>query len=63
MVALLRRYFDAPAVTTDMIVGFPGETEEEFGQSLDLIRRCAFAAMHIFPYSNRPGTPRRATLS
>ena len=56
-VALLRRYFDAPAVTTDMIVGFPGETEEEFGQSLDLIRRCAFAAMHIFPYSKRPGTP------
>lgn len=40
-----------------MIVGFPGETEEEFAQSLDFIQRCAFAAMHIFPYSKRPGTP------
>ena len=56
-VALLRQHFDAPAVTTDMIVGFPGETETEFEQSLDFIRRCAFAAMHIFPYSKRPGTP------
>lgn len=56
-VSLLRKHFDAPAITTDMIVGFPGETEEEFTQSLDFIRRCAFAAMHIFPYSKRPGTP------
>ena len=56
-VSLLRKRFDAPAVTTDMIVGFPGETEEEFSQSLDFIRRCAFSAMHIFPYSRRPGTP------
>ena len=53
----LRRHFSLPAVTTDMIVGFPGETEEEFSQSLDFIRRCAFSAMHIFPYSKRPGTP------
>ena len=56
-VSLLREHFDAPAITTDMIVGFPGETEEEFSQSLDFIQRCAFAAMHIFPYSKRPGTP------
>lgn len=56
-VSLLREHFRDPAVTTDMIVGFPGETEEEFTQSLDFIRRCAFAAMHIFPYSKRPGTP------
>ena len=56
-VSLLREHFDAPADTTDMIVGFPGETEEEFSQSLDFIQRCAFAAMHIFPYSKRPGTP------
>lgn len=56
-VSLLRRHFDAPAVTTDMIAGFPGETEEEFAQSLDFIRRCAFSAMHLFPYSRRPGTP------
>ena len=56
-VALLNQYFDHPTVTTDMIVGFPEETEEEFGQSLDFIRACGFAQMHIFPYSVRPGTP------
>ena len=56
-VSLLRRYFDAPAITTDMIVGFPGETEEEFSQTLTFIQKCAFSAMHIFPYSKRPGTP------
>ena len=59
-VDLLRKHFDCPAVTTDMIVGFPVETEEEFAQSLEFIRRCAFAAMHIFPYSRRPGTPAAA---
>ncbi len=56
-VALLRKFFPNCAVTTDMIVAFPGETEEEFQQSLDFIRKCAFADMHIFPYSRRPGTP------
>ena len=56
-VRLLNDYFPNCAVTTDMIVAFPGETEEEFNQSLDFIRRCAFADMHIFPYSRRPGTP------
>lgn len=56
-VELLRQYFPGCAVTTDMIVAFPGETEEEFRQSLDFIRRCAFSEMHIFPYSRRPGTP------
>ena len=56
-VSLLGKYFQNPAVTTDMIVGFPGETEEEFAQSLNFIQRCAFASMHIFPYSRRPGTP------
>ena len=40
-----------------MIVAFPGETEEEFAQSLAFIRKCNFADMHIFPYSRRPGTP------
>ena len=40
-----------------MIVAFPGETEEEFEESLAFIRRCGFADMHIFPYSRRPGTP------
>ena len=56
-VALLRTYFPECAVTTDMIVAFPGETEEEFDESLAFIRKCAFADMHIFPYSRRPGTP------
>ena len=59
-VTLLNRFFDRPAVTTDMIVGFPEETEEEFAQTLDFIRRCGFAQMHIFPYSIRPGTPAAA---
>ena len=52
-VQLLHKYFPGCAVTTDMIVAFPGETEEEFRQSLSFIRRCAFADMHIFPYSRR----------
>ena len=56
-VRLLNAYFENCAITTDMIVAFPGETEEEFQQSLDFIRKCAFADMHIFPYSRRPGTP------
>lgn len=56
-VKLLEQYFPGCAVTTDMIVGFPGETEEEFEASLAFIRKCRFAAMHIFPYSRRPGTP------
>ena len=56
-VRLLNAYFENCAITTDMIVAFPGETEEEFQESLDFIRRCAFADMHIFPYSRRPGTP------
>ena len=56
-VELLKSHFPGCAITTDMIVAFPGETEEEFNQSLVFIRRCGFADMHIFPYSRRPGTP------
>ena len=56
-VELLKAHFPGCAVTTDMIVAFPGETEEEFAESLTFIRRCGFADMHIFPYSRRPGTP------
>ncbi len=56
-VRLLNTWFPGCALTTDMIVAFPGETEEEFARSLDFIRRCSFADMHIFPYSRRPGTP------
>ena len=56
-VELLNKHFPGCAVTTDMIVAFPGETEEEYQESLRFIRKCAFADMHIFPYSRRPGTP------
>ena len=56
-VELLNRHFPGCAITTDMIVAFPGETEEEFAESLAFIQKCRFADMHIFPYSRRPGTP------
>ena len=56
-ICLLQRFFPGCALTTDMIVAFPGETEEEFRESLAFIRKCGFADMHIFPYSRRPGTP------
>ena len=56
-VRLLGEYFPGCAITTDMIVAFPGETEEEFAESLAFIEKCGFADMHIFPYSRRPGTP------
>ena len=61
-VGLIWKYFQTPvpAITADMIVGFPGETDEEFYESMDFISRCAFASMHIFPYSKRPGTPAAA---
>ncbi len=56
-VTLLKTAFPDCAITTDMIVAFPGETREEFAESLAFIRKCGFADMHIFPYSRRPGTP------
>ena len=56
-VTLLKEHFPGCAITTDMIVAFPGETEEEFEESLAFIEKCGFVDMHIFPYSRRPGTP------
>ena len=56
-VELLRGHFPDPGITTDLITGFPGETEEEFGRTMAFVERCAFTAMHVFPYSVRPGTP------
>ena len=56
-VRLLRQWFPDCAVTTDLIVGFPGETEAELEESLAFARECGFAAMHVFPYSPRPGPP------
>ena len=55
-VELLREYFDSPGITADLIVGFPGETQEEFAQTLAFLEKCSFSAMHVFPYSKRPGT-------
>jgi threonylcarbamoyladenosine tRNA methylthiotransferase MtaB len=56
-VTLLKTYFPDCAVTADLIVGFPGETDEEFNATLAFIRKCAFSSMHVFPFSRRPGTP------
>ena len=56
-VRLLRQWFPGCSVTTDLIVGFPGETGAELEESLAFARECGFAAMHVFPYSRRPGTP------
>lgn len=52
----LRRYFDRPALTTDVIVGFPGETEEEFGETLAFLKEICFFETHVFKYSRRKGT-------
>lgn len=52
----LRAAFDRPAITTDLMVGFAGETEEEFDQTLEFLRQAGFASVHVFPYSRRPGT-------
>jgi threonylcarbamoyladenosine tRNA methylthiotransferase MtaB len=56
-VELLRQYFPGCALTSDLITGFPGETEEDHKETLAFIRKCGFEDMHIFPYSRRPGTP------
>ncbi|RHT18214.1 tRNA (N(6)-L-threonylcarbamoyladenosine(37)-C(2))-methylthiotransferase MtaB [Clostridium sp. AM33-3] len=53
---ILRRYFDNPAITTDVIVGFSGETEEEFEATKAFLERIGFYEMHIFKYSRRAGT-------
>ena len=53
---LLREYFDNPAITTDVIVGFPGETEGEFAETLEFVKQIAFFEMHVFMYSRRAGT-------
>ena len=55
-VSLIRQVAPEAAITTDVIVGFPGETNEEFEESLDFCRRMEFARIHVFPFSPRPGT-------
>ena len=53
---LLRRYFPGCALTTDVICGFPGETEEDFAESCAFCEKIAFSRLHVFPYSRRQGT-------
>lgn len=53
---LIRKYFPSASITTDVIVGFPEESEEEFDQTQQFIKKIAFAGLHIFPYSHREGT-------
>ncbi|MBO6129580.1 MAG: tRNA (N(6)-L-threonylcarbamoyladenosine(37)-C(2))-methylthiotransferase MtaB [Pseudobutyrivibrio sp.] len=60
-VEILRKYFDNPAITTDIIVGFPGETEEEYNTTLAYVDEIKFAELHVFAYSKRKGT-RAATM-
>ena len=55
-IGYLRQYFDDPAITADMICGFPGETEDEFHESLDFAKEVGFYEIHVFPYSVRQGT-------
>ena len=55
-VSLIRQYFQDPAITTDVIVGFPGETEEEFAESKRTVEKAAFSEVHVFPFSRRKGT-------
>ncbi len=56
VVADIREVFENPALTTDLMVGFPGETEEDFEESLAFIQEIAFSKVHVFAYSRRPGT-------
>jgi threonylcarbamoyladenosine tRNA methylthiotransferase MtaB len=60
LVAAARSAIPDLAVTTDLIAGFPGETEEEFAQSLALVESLGLARAHVFPFSSRPGTPAAA---
>ena len=56
-VAMLRDAKENPFLACDIIAGFPGETDDDFEQSLDLVKKCNFSWVHAFPFSARPGTP------
>lgn len=60
LVTELRNACPAIALSTDVIVGFPGETDDDFEQTRELVRRCDFMRLHVFKYSKRPGTPAAA---
>jgi threonylcarbamoyladenosine tRNA methylthiotransferase MtaB len=55
-VMLIRRYFEQPSFTTDVIVGFPGETQEEFEETMEFVEKIGFSHIHVFKYSKRTGT-------
>ncbi len=55
-VRLIRKYFENPAFTTDVIVGFPGETDKEFKETIEFVERIGFSDIHVFKYSKRSGT-------
>ncbi len=56
LISRIRKIFDNPSITTDIMVGFAGETDKEFEESLDFAKKCGFARSHIFAYSRRSGT-------
>ncbi|SHE92207.1 tRNA (N(6)-L-threonylcarbamoyladenosine(37)-C(2))-methylthiotransferase MtaB [Alkalibacter saccharofermentans] len=53
----IRKYFPDASITTDVMVGFPGETEEDFQETVEYVKKVAFSALHVFKYSKREGTP------
>ena len=55
-VNLLKKYYDRPGITTDIIVGFPGESDEEFEETVAFVKKVGFLKVHVFPYSKRDGT-------
>ena len=55
-VRILRENFDIVSITTDVITGFPGETDEDFNDTLELSKEVGFSKIHVFPYSDRTGT-------
>jgi threonylcarbamoyladenosine tRNA methylthiotransferase MtaB len=55
-IELIRKYFPDAGITTDLIVGFPEETDENFAETVDTVKKAGFLDMHVFPYSIRPGT-------
>ena len=57
IVDLIRKYMPDAGITTDIIVGFPGETEDEFKETYDFVKNIGFSRIHVFKYSPRKGTP------
>jgi threonylcarbamoyladenosine tRNA methylthiotransferase MtaB len=55
-ISVIRQRFDLISISTDIIVGFPGESEEEFQETMEFVKRCQFSFMHVFPYSMRAQT-------